>query len=157
MEEIPIRPAPLEVIEEVWNRWGVPIVSIGRHYMPADVEGLFIPGGEPAPRALVTWAIDGAETEIVTLDAFEQGHGHGSRVLAEAERLLAGRGVSRIRLVTTNDNTKALGFYVRRGYRLVAVHLDAMDEVYRVKPQAPRLGNDGVAMRDLLELRKEVS
>ena len=102
MEEIPIRPAPLEVIEEVWNRWGVPIVSIGRHYMPADVEGLFIPGGEPAPRALVTWAIDGAETEIVTLDAFEQGHGHGSRVLADAERLLASRGVSRIRLMTTS-------------------------------------------------------
>ncbi len=153
---VEVERAPLEIIEEVWNRWGVPIVSIGRHYVPTDVEGLLIPGGEPAPRALVTWAIDGTDAEIVTLDAFEHGRRHGSHLLAEAERLLASRGVSRIRLMTTNDNTKALGFYVRRGYRLVAVHLDAMDEVYRVKPQAPRLGNDGVPLRDLLELRKEL-
>jgi GNAT superfamily N-acetyltransferase len=156
MAEVQVEPAPFEVIEEVWLRWGVPIVSIGRHYMPADVDGLLIPGGEPAPRALVTWAVDGDRAEIVTLDAFEQGRGHGSRVLAEAERVLASRGVTHIRLVTTNDNTKALGFYVRRGYRLVAIHLDAMDEVYRVKPGAPRIGNDGVALRDLLELHKEV-
>ena len=156
MDEISIRPAPLEVIEEVWNRWGVPIVSIGRHYMPADVEGLLIPGGEPAPRALVTWAIDGNDAEIVTLDAFEQGCGHGSRVLAEAERTLGSRGISGIRLMTTNDNTIALGFYVRRGYRLVAVHLDDIDELHRVKPQAPRLRIDGVALLDLLELHKEV-
>lgn len=149
--------ASTELIQRVWAEWGAPIVSIPRHYYPADVEGLIVPADEAdalRPKALVTWAIDGERAEIVTLDAFEQGHGHGSELLAAAERECQSRGVSEMMLMTANDNAKALGFYIRRGYRLMRLHHDAMDEVRRVKPDKTYEGLDGVQLRDLWELRK---
>ncbi|MEE8105084.1 MAG: GNAT family N-acetyltransferase [Planctomycetota bacterium] len=149
--------ASTELIERVWSEWGIPIVSIPRHYYPADVEGLIVPsaaGDDAHAKALVTWAIDGVRAEIVTLDAFEHGRGYGSDLLAAAERECQSRGVSEMMLMTTNDNAAALGFYVRRGYRLMRLHHDAMDEVRRVKSHKTREGIDGVDLRDLWELRK---
>jgi GNAT superfamily N-acetyltransferase len=153
MEPPRIQTASTELITTLWRPWGIPIVSVGRQFLPEDVEGLVVPGAD-RPRALVTWAVDGAEAEIVTLDAFEPGRGLGSLLLAEAERRCAAAGATTIRLMTTNDNLPALRFYLRRGYRLARVHLDAMDEVFRVKPERPHAGIDGVALRDLWELRK---
>jgi GNAT superfamily N-acetyltransferase len=146
-------PANLEDITRIWRRWGGRIVSIGRVYHPGDVRGLVIPPGpheEPADRGLVTWATD----EIVTLDAFEERRGYGSALLGAAEDHLRQQGVGRVRLMTSNDNTHALRFYLKRGYRLVRIHPDAFNEVFRVKPNAPRVGNDAIPLRDLWELHK---
>ena len=73
---------------------------------------------------------------------------------AEAE--LRRHGVRSLRVVTTNDNPRALSFYVRRGYRLVRLHPDAMDRVRRLKPRAPLTGADGIPLRDMWELCKEL-
>ena len=51
---------------------------------------------------------------------------------------------------------RALAFYVRRGYRLVRLHLDGMDRVRAAKPQVPDAGNEGIALRDMWELEKEL-
>ena len=59
-------------------------------------------------------------------------------------------------VVTTNDNARALAFYIAHGFRLVRLHLDAMDRVRRAKPQVPATGRDGVPLRDMWELRKEL-
>ncbi len=72
--------------------------------------------------------------------------------VAEAE--LRRRGVSTVCVSTTNDNPRALAFYVRRGYRLVGLHLDAMDRVRRLKPDVSAIGNDGIPLRDMWELEK---
>ncbi len=73
-----------------------------------------------------------------------------------AEEGLRRRGVKTAYLVTANDNPGALSFYVRRGCRLLRLHLDAMDRVRRVKPQVPLTGNDGVPLRDMWELQKQL-
>ena len=134
----------------------MPIVSVGRHYWPRDVEGLIVPGEGEDPQGLVTWAVDGDTAEIVTLDAFPPGQGTGAVLLRAAEQTLEELGVVRVRLMTSNDNTPGLRFYVRHGYRLAQVHLDAFDEVYRLKPQAPRTGREGIVLRDLWELQKQL-
>lgn len=61
-----------------------------------------------------------------------------------------------LRVVTTNDNPRALSFYVRRGYRLARLHADAMDRVQALKPGVPLTGNDGIPLRDMWELEKEL-
>jgi ribosomal protein S18 acetylase RimI-like enzyme len=159
-EEPAMRPAAPEAIEPVWReRWGVPVVSIAHEYRPEDVEGLLLvaPGGRVL--GLVTWAVageSGESGEIVTLDAFEEGRGHGGRLLGAAEAELGRRGVARVRIVTSNDNPRALGMYVRRGYRLVRLHVDAVCEMRRRKPRVPELGRGGIPLRDLWEFEKHL-
>ena len=100
--------------------------------------------------------MDGARAEIVSLDALEPGRRIGARLMEAAEEELRRRGVRALRVVTTNDNPRALSFYVRRGYRLLRLHLDAMDRVRRQKPRVPLTGNDGIPLRDMWELQKEL-
>jgi enamine deaminase RidA (YjgF/YER057c/UK114 family) len=156
-EALPVRTAcaTQDQIEAVWRaRWGIPIVSAQRSYEVADVEGLTLAGEGDSPLALVTYAVSDDEAELVSIDSFVEGRGYGSHLLATAERHLKGRGVRCLRLVTTNDNLAALRFYLRRGYRLIRLHLDALDRVREVKPEVPAEGFDGIALRDMWELTK---
>lgn len=152
-----IEKASREQIEEHWREhWGLPVVSKSREYMPADVEGLLWRDEVGAVQGFVTWAIDGEDAEIVSVEALQQGIHIGGRLLDAAEQELVRRAVWRITIVTTNDNLRALAFYVRRGYRLVRVHTDAMDRVRSVKPQVPLIGNEGIPLHDMWELEKEL-
>lgn len=126
-----------------------------REYLPADVEGL-VWREAGAVLGLVTWCVDGEQAEIVSLDALEPGRRIGGRLMEAAEAELRRRGVRTLLVVTTNDNSRALSFYVRRGYRLVRLHMDAMDRVRALKPGVPLTGNDGIPLRDMWELRKEL-
>jgi hypothetical protein len=54
--------------------------------------------------------------------------------------------------VATNDNVEALRFYQRKGFRLRALRAGAVDEARRsLKPTIPET-NDGICIRDELEL-----
>lgn len=108
-------------------------------------------------QGLITWHIDGDWAEIVTVDAFQHGRHIGGRLLDGAEAELRRRGVYRATIVTTNDNLRALVFYLRRGYRLVKIALDDMDRVRSLKPQVPSEGRDGILLRDMLELEKDLT
>ncbi len=144
-------------IDEQWRRlWGLPVVSLGRQYRPTDVDGLVYRDDGGAPQGLVTWHVDGDRAEIVTVDAFEQGRHIGGRLLNSAEEELRRRGAERATIMTTNDNLRAIALYVRHGYRIVAVHLDAMERVRQLKPAVPETGRDGLPLRDVIELAKEL-
>jgi hypothetical protein len=54
--------------------------------------------------------------------------------------------------ITTNDNTPALRFFQRLGFRLVAMHREAVTQSRRLKPCIAATGVDGIAIRDELEL-----
>ena len=45
-----------------------------------------------------------------------------------------------------------LRFAQKRGFALVAVHRNAIEESRRLKPEIPLLGDDGIPIRDELEL-----
>jgi GNAT superfamily N-acetyltransferase len=152
-----IGPASQELIARLWQEgWGLPIVTANRQYMPMDVEGLVLRAGDGNEIGLVTWAVDGDRAEIVSVQALESGRRIGSRLMDAAEEELRRRGVKTVHLVTTNDNHRALSFYVRRGYRLVRLHLDAMDRVRQAKPQVPLIGDDGIPLRDMWELERDL-
>lgn len=62
-------------------------------------------------------------------------------------------GCSRLLVTTTNDNVDALRFYQRRGFRFVALRVDAVSETRRtLKPKIPLLGDHDIPLRDELEL-----
>jgi ribosomal protein S18 acetylase RimI-like enzyme len=154
-----IRDATVADIAEVWQEhWGSFIVSVDRQHRPTTVSGLVLEDAQGRRLGLVTWSVDTerARGEIVSIDTNLRRRGYGAELLAAAEARLRAEKVERIWLLTTNDNLDALRFYIRQGYRLVRLYLDALDQVRRLKPAVPEIGRGGIPLRDLWELEKLV-
>ncbi|TMG00727.1 MAG: GNAT family N-acetyltransferase, partial [Chloroflexi bacterium] len=151
-----VRPATAREIEADWREFtgGPPVVGVLREYEAADVEGIVWHDEAIGRTGVVTWWIEGERAEIVSVHAEPQGGGTGTRIMDAAEEELRGRRVKTVVLATTNDNIRALNFYIKRGFRLVRLHLDAMDRVRALKPGVPSTGRDGVPLQDVWELDK---
>jgi hypothetical protein len=46
----------------------------------------------------------------------------------------------------------ALHFYQKQGFALVAIHRNALELSRKLKPEIPLVGNDGIPLRDEIEL-----
>ena len=139
------------VRETLRELWGETVVSRGAVHDPTALPGFVAEeGGERV--GLLTYRVDGADCEVVTIDAFPEGAGAGTALLDAAAAAAREAGCGRVWLITTNDNLRALRFYQRRGFRLVAVHPDALERSRELKPSIPEIGLDGIPLRDELEL-----
>jgi len=101
---------------------------------------------------LVTYNIVGIECEITSMNSLAEGKGVGSALVDTVKDKAKSSGCKRLWLITTNDNTKGLRFWQRRGFLIAAVHLNAMEQTRRLKPDVPLTGNDGIPIRDEIEL-----
>ncbi len=101
---------------------------------------------------LITFNIEGPACEIVTLDSLREGQGIGTALIDAVKRQAAASGCHRLWLITTNDNLHALRFYQKRGFRLAALHRDALQVWRLIKPEIPVIGMDGIPLRDAVEL-----
>lgn len=137
------------LIKEHWG--SIKIVSRGKLY-DADVLPGFVAVKEDKPIGLVTYRIDDDECEIVTLDSLVEGIGVGSSLMAAVKDVAVAAKCKRLWLITTNDNLSALRFYQKRGFCLVAVHPNALEQSRRLKPEIPLVGKDGIPLRDEIEL-----
>ena len=105
---------------------------------------------------LVTYTFFGDICEIVSLDSKKENIGIGTALLKEIEKVAIDRNCKKMRLITTNDNLRALQFYQKRGYCLAKLYPNAMDEVRKVKPNVPLIGENDIPLRDEIELEKEL-
>ncbi len=101
---------------------------------------------------LATWRRQGADAELVTLDAVPAGLGTGTALIEALVSQLRVEGCQRLWLTMTNDNISALRFYQQRGFRLVQVRPGAVDAARALKPSIPAIGAHGIAIRDELDL-----
>ena len=102
---------------------------------------------------VLTWVAHEASFEVLTLHVTDQWRGTGTALLDGALRLAASLEFRRIWLITTNDNTDALRFYQRRGFRLARLHRGAVDRSRAtLKPTIPDISSNGIPIRDELEL-----
>jgi ribosomal protein S18 acetylase RimI-like enzyme len=113
-------------------------------------------GSASAFAGLVTLNMDpGAwQCEVITLSSRGKAPGTGAALLAAAERYAREHGCKRIYLTTTNDNTAAIRFYQRQGWRLAALHAGIVDRVRKLVPDLPRTGFDEIPIRDEIELER---
>lgn len=100
---------------------------------------------------MLTYHVAGRELEVVTLHAFPQRRGLGSRLLLAVEATARELGCSRLWLITTNDNEPAIRFYERMGMRMAAVHRNAIQESRKIKPEIPLPGVGGRPILDEVE------
>jgi ribosomal protein S18 acetylase RimI-like enzyme len=139
-----------------WNdAWGgQTMITQGRLHRLAE-QNAFIARIDGEPAGYLTFWEDGGEIEITSLESLAEGRGVGSALLAAIGDRAAAAGVTRIWLITTNDNLNALGFYQKRGYRLAGLFPGAVDAARAVKPSIPLTGEHGIPLHDeiMLELR----
>src|SRR5579884_502362 len=149
----PLEPQDQEQARQfISEHWGAEIVvSHGTSYHPYMLPGFVALDGEQWV-GLVTYTIEGKDCEIVSIDSDRPSLGTGNALLEAVKRAARGAGCSRIWLITTNDNLNALRFYQKRGFVLVAVHRNELEKSRQIKPEIPRIGNDGIPLRDELEL-----
>lgn len=149
----PVEPGDRGWVEGlIRERWGADVVvAHGQIYRPADLSGLVaVDAGQRV--GLLTYRVDGAACEIVTLDSLRPGSGAGTALIEAVRRTALDAGCSRLWLITTNDNLHALGFYQRRGFALVAVHRNALERSRELKPGIPLVGENRIPLRDEIEL-----
>jgi ribosomal protein S18 acetylase RimI-like enzyme len=138
------------------EQWGaLQIVARGRIH-EADTLPALIAEDSGRRVGLLTFCVEGPSCELVSLDALEPGRGIGGQLVETLVAALRRRGCARLWLITTNDNVDALRFYQRHGFRLTALHVDAIARSRELKPSIPLIGHHGIPIRDELELERQV-
>jgi ribosomal protein S18 acetylase RimI-like enzyme len=113
----------------------------------------FVAQAGDRPIGLATWRLDDGRAELSAIATSERGSGVGSSLVRAVCDAASAAGARSVWLVTANDNLDALGFYQRRGFRLVALRPGAIDEARRtLKATIPATGQNGIPIRDELEL-----
>ncbi len=139
------------------DRWGsTTIVTRGKLYEADTLPG-YIALDDGVPKGLITYYISNRECEVISLDSLSEGIGVGSALLKTIQAFALSRRCQRIWLITTNDNTAALRFYQKRGFKIIAVYNDEIAKSRKLKPEIPNLGNDGIPIRDEIELEMKLS
>ena len=143
----------LSSLRQFWGEhWGGDfVVAHGAIYRPENVDG-FVIENDNEWIGLVTFVIMQGECEITSLDSLREGQGIGTKLVHAVVEEARQHNCERVFLVTTNDNLRALGFYQKRGFELVAVHRGAINESRKVKPSIPLIGENNIPLRDEIEL-----
>jgi GNAT superfamily N-acetyltransferase len=137
------------LLHEHWH--STRVVSRGRVHEADRLPGFIAEvGGEPV--GLLTYRIDGKQCELISMNSLREGIGIGAALIGAAREVARDAGCRRLWLITTNDNLAAVRFYQKRGFRLAAVHCDALEESRKLKPEIPFVGRDGIPLRDEIEM-----
>lgn len=131
------------VSPEIWSR-DVPFQADALPGFIGEVAGV--------PCGHLTMHPGEGETEVITLVSERENIGLGGALLARAIEASRTRGDRRLFLTTSNDNLRALGFYQRRGLRIVAVISGAIDRSRARETAIPIYAANGIPIRDELEL-----
>lgn len=143
------RPWAAGILEANWG--SATIVTRGRVHNAVKLPG-FVAWQDGQPLGLLTYRSSGDECEIISLNSLAPGQGIGTSLLSAVEERASELQCQRLWLITTNDNTPALRFYQKRGYRLVAVYRDALVTTRALKPELTHIGLDGIPLHDEIEL-----
>ncbi len=134
------------------KHWGsAEVVTRGKIHRADHLPGFVAVDGE-RPVGLITYRIEGADCEIVTLNSLVEGAGIGSELLSAVKRTAKLSGCRRLWLITTNDNTPAIRFYQKRGFIIADVDRNAVKQSRKLKPVIPETGVDGILITDEIEM-----
>jgi GNAT superfamily N-acetyltransferase len=140
------------VVDFLRKEWGSTTQAYGGRLHHVNRHRGFVALQGDRPIGLLTYRLKRREWEITSLRSVAEGEGIGSALMAAARDAAKGAGCISLRVFTTNDNKRALDFYEKRGFVVVAVHRNAVRAARRLKPKIPLVGIDGIPIRDEIEL-----
>ncbi len=119
-------------------------------YIPSELNG-FIAENRTEKVGLVTYQIKNRNCEIVSLNSIKENEGIGAKLVKLVVNQARKLNCKKVWLITTNDNIKAIYFYQKLGFQIVKVHLNAVAESRKIKPEIPLKSETGIPIRDELE------
>ncbi len=145
-----LTPGDLPRLRRFWGEhWGgEDMIVHGEDIHPQGLDGFVTEAWE----GVVTYRLCGEDCEIVSLDSLQEGRGMGTALVQAVVQEACARGCKRVTLTTTNANLKALGFYQRRGFVLTGLRPGAVNESRNRKPGIPLTDENGIPLRDEIEL-----
>jgi GNAT superfamily N-acetyltransferase len=158
METLEIRPlksADRDWVIDILNRfWGSSVVvSRGKGYHADQLPG-FVALRRDEPVGLLTYAITGSDCEIVTLNSLWEDQGVGTALIQFAEDVARLAECSRLCLMTTDGNTRALRFYRKRGFTVISIHKAPIHRSRANRSEFPLIGYDSNEISDEIEMEK---
>lgn len=142
------------VVSYISDNWGsAMIVTRGNIYNIEKLPGFVAVIGDKV-KGIITYNIQDKQCEIVSLDSLYENKGIGTFLIQEVISLARGKGCIRVWLVTTNDNIHAIRYYQKRGFDLVKIHRNAVNESRKIKPEIPVFGFDGIPILHEIEFEK---
>jgi N-acetylglutamate synthase-like GNAT family acetyltransferase len=149
---------PVNKTDEQWvdillqDWWaGSNIITRGKIHQVNEYPG-FVALQENHRMGLITYHIDARECEITSLNSLDEGKGIGTALVKAVQETAKKARCKKLFLITTNDNTGALHFWQKRGFRISAVRLNAIAETRKSKPGIPLANDEGIPIRDEIEL-----
>ena len=155
MNDIQIRAATEDdrdwINRQVIKDWGAQIVvAQGRVYYPAKLDA-YIAYKDHNKLGLLTYESNENEIEVISLNSYAEGIGVGTALINALIKLAEDSKIKQIKVITTNDNLKALALYQKRGFALNAVYPGAVD-LARKHKNIPQIADNGIPIRDEIEL-----
>ena len=126
------------------------MVSRGHQHLVENLECV-IATTEDKISGVLTFNIQNNQAEIVSLESFEEGKGIGIKLLDFALNHFKMLDLERIWLITSNDNCNAMRFYQKRDWIMVNIHLNAIEEARKMKPEIPLIGYDNIPILHEIE------
>jgi N-acetylglutamate synthase-like GNAT family acetyltransferase len=151
---VPVTKKDADWVKELYARtWSGDIcVSRGKVQKVDDFTGGFVAKTGGQNTGFVTYTITGPEVEITGIVSLKEQCGIGSALVKAVIELAKKQKLKKVCLVTTNDNLNGIGFWQKRGFKLVKVYPGSMEFVRKVKPAVPLIGENGIPLSDELEL-----
>ena len=145
--------ADLPRLRQFWKEnWDAEfVVAHGMVFQPETVSGFIALDGNEWV-GLITYTFLDTDCEIVSIDSLRENEGIGTALIEKVIEEAKANQCRLIHLTTTNDNLRGLGFYQKRGFQLCALRVNAMEEARKLKPEIPLMGENGIPLRDEIEL-----
>ncbi|MCL1811853.1 MAG: GNAT family N-acetyltransferase, partial [Methanomassiliicoccaceae archaeon] len=90
--------------------------------------------------------------EIMAIESVSPNNGIGTALINAVLTKAKSENCERVYVNTSNDNTRALRFYQRRGFRMCAVRWNEFDFLRTIKPTIPLKGDDDIPLLHEIEL-----
>ena len=160
---MPFTILPITDADRAWVRqfivdhWGDEIVVVhGEVMRPHEHEGFAAFDGDEVI-GLVTYRMVDDNCEVTSLTSLREGQGIGTALMNAVVQTATAQHCWRIWLITTNDNLRALAFYQKRGFVMVALHRNAVDASRKLNPAIPLIAESGIPIRDEIEMEMQLA
>ena len=130
------------------EHWGSSFIISGEEKLYGkDLPGFFSFENDKIV-GLLTYHIKDNECEIVTLNSMVQNLGIGTALINSMIEKAKTIGISRLWLMTTNDNINAMKFYQKRGFVFAGINIDAIKKSRNLGQPIPEKGDFDIPIRD---------